>query len=117
MIETTTQESSKIIIALLDKNAEDMKDLSKSMTKLGDEVKGFSVYFAGMQPQVHILDHAKIQEMVADKKEISKAGRHAFFSIITSVITAVVLGLGAWAIAAAQADFKREVLKILEQKK
>ena len=116
MPDQTAQETSKIIIALLDKNATDMKDLNMNVTRLSDDVKGFSVYFAGMQPQVHILDHAKIQEMITDKKEISRAGRHAMFSIITSIITAVVLALGAWAITAAQHDFKQEVIKLLEKK-
>jgi ABC-type multidrug transport system fused ATPase/permease subunit len=117
MSEPRDIENSKIIIALLDKNAAEMKDLNNNMVKLGDEVKGIGVYFAGMQPQVHILDHAKIQEMITDKKDISKAGRHALFSIVTSIITAAVLAIGAWAIASAQDEFKRDVIKLLEQRK
>lgn len=111
------QENAKIIIAMLDKNSTDMKHLHECMHEVSDEVKTVGVYFAGIQPQVHILDHAKIQEILSDKKEITRAGRHALVSIITSVITAGVLAFSAWAFASVQSDFKHEVLKMLEQRK
>lgn len=116
-MDTPSNENAKIIIALLDKNAADMDVLKHEVHDNGRKIDGISVYFAGIEPQVHILDHAKVREMLDDKKDIQRATRNAAWSVMGSVLTAVALAVGAWILGAAQADLKAQIVEVLQNQK
>jgi hypothetical protein len=108
----STEADNKIIISLLNKNADDMKHLHECVHDIGSQVNGIAVYFAGMQPQVHILDHAKLQQLFLDKEEAKKTRITAVMGIITSVFTAVILAGGAYLLSATQRDLQRQIADI-----
>lgn len=113
----TNDADNRIIISLLNKNADDMKHLHECVHDIGEQVNGIAVYFAGMQPQVHILDHAKLQQLFLDKDEATRTRKTAVLGIVTSVVTAVILATGAYLVTATQRDLQRQIQEIAAEAK
>jgi predicted nuclease with TOPRIM domain len=111
--QNSQNENAKIIIELLRENKEDMKHLHECVHELSGEVKEIAVYFEGIEPQVHIIDHAKIKELFTDQKEVGKAKTQAFYSICASLFVALVTTIGTWSVISAQSELKAQIQEVV----
>lgn len=109
------QDQNTVIVALLKKNAEDMQHLHDCVHEIGDQVKSLTVYFDGQTPAVHIMDHAKLKELLEERKESVKTRNTALISIATSVITAFIVAVGAYSVNSIQKDLKLQIQELVKQ--
>jgi hypothetical protein len=106
-------ESANIIIQLLQDNKEDMKHLHECVHDVSAKLNLISVYFQGMEPQEHILDHAKIQDLFSEKQEIARAKSTALYSVAASLFVALVMAIGSYSVHSAQNDLKVQMQEVV----
>lgn len=131
----STSTTGRLVIELLKDNKEDMRSLRNEVSGIHDDVQGIgsqvdqkilkmekdiagiAVYFEGMNPKVHIIQHAELERQLEREKELAKASRQAFWSVIASVGTALIMAVGAYIIKSAQDDLRHQIEQVNKNSK